>query len=80
VPKADTKALVDCNGEGVSASVVKGVAVWVSGGESSAAVSMICPGGVISGSSGCVVLDYQLCQGDPKMAHLGGVTFLLLLG
>lgn len=45
---------------GVTIAAAKGVMVMASGGDSRVAVSMICPGGVISGSRGCVVLDHQL--------------------
>lgn len=82
LPKADAKDLVGRSPGVVPDNAAKGVIVSGSDGDSISVVSMICPGGVMSGSTGCVVLWYQRCGPwlNRVEAHCGGVTILWPIG
>jgi hypothetical protein len=59
MPKAEAKDLVGRSPDVIPDNAADGVTVSGSDGDSMSAVSMTCPGGVISGSRGCVLLCYQ---------------------
>lgn len=76
LPKAVAGDLAGFFVDELMMSAAEGVTVIGSSGDSKAAESMICPGGVMSGSRGWLVLKRQLCLTRCRETHFGGVTIL----